>query len=399
LDSGGHSGFIRNVFIVPAMFKLSDQAFAVLKNSNVPESVLTKLSPLKNKDFPKADLMVEINKVLSNDEMKQFKTLIVSNATTPVGERVITVAEDKAVRIWDIKSGTTINTVRLPAGQGDEGALQAAALSPKGNRLAVGGIALKTAKVNAFPIFIINVETGALIKTINTAHNEVQSLHYSNDGERLAAGFLNGTVQVFNANSGAQVGRSDPPSINPIMEVRFNPNPTSKSQVLAILYANSNLRIVDLGNPSRATTLNVGDLKPITIAWSNEGKYLAVGGQTGDIRIYDYAGGTPARNIAKRMQKGLPVAISQIQFLAGDREFVYGGTNSWAGVIDRDTGKLKAEFTSHSNTIDAVCCSVDGKTIATSGGNQHETYVWDAANGNIIARLSGAGKGIWGIGW
>jgi hypothetical protein len=80
---------------------------------------------------------------------------------TPVGDRVITIGEDKAVRFWDIKTGTVLNTIRLPAGPGDEGALQAAALSSKG-KLAVSGTPVKSAKqgTNTVPIFILNADTG-----------------------------------------------------------------------------------------------------------------------------------------------------------------------------------------------------------------------------------------------
>lgn len=397
LDSGGHTAFIRNVFIAPAIYKITDQTFAGLKSASASDAVLTKLTPLKNKEFTRGDLMAEIYKALSPDEMKQFRSLIEKLAATPIEERVITVGEDKAVRVWDIKSGTTINTIRLPAGVGEEGSLQAAALSPKGNRLAVGGISLKTAKPNAYPIFIINLETGALIKTINTSFNAVQSLHFSSEGNRLAAGSSTGTVQVFDVNTGAQVDRSDPPIELPVMEVRFNPTP--KSRVLAVLYANATIRVVDLSNPSRSATLKASDIKPITLAWSNDAKFIAVGGHSGDIRIFNAGDGTELRTIPNRTHLGHTVGMSQIQFLPGDREFVCGGSAGWAGVIERDTGKVKVAFTQNSNTIHAVACSVDGKSIATCGGNQNEVYVWSSADGKVISRLCGAGKGIWGIGW
>src|SRR5581483_7322304 len=43
--------------------------------------------------------------------------------------------------------------------------------------------------------------------------------------------------------------------------------------------------------------------------------------------------------------------------------------------------------------------SADGKLVITSGGNQNETYVWSAADGQVVSRLCGTGVGIWGVAW
>jgi WD40 repeat protein/Zn-finger nucleic acid-binding protein len=313
-------------------------------------------------------------------------------------DRVVTVAEDKTVRIWDIKTSRCIAAHRFPSGPGLEGALLASAMSSKG-MLAVSGLPvapLKAGTKTVNVIFIINVDTGALVRTFNAA-SEVFSLHFSSDGARLAAGCAGGAVQVFDSNTGAQVARTDLLQGIPINEVRFNPEP--KSQVLAILTATGQVRVVDLKKSSNNYTYDAHDIKPITLAWSNDARYIAAGGHTGDVKVFDVNSHALVRTIPKRMYKGKPVGINQLQYLAGDVGIVMGGSPSWAGVIASDTGKPKVEFTEHSNVVMAVCGSADGKLVATCGGNQNEIYVWKAATGEKVARLSGQGKGIWGIGW
>jgi hypothetical protein len=62
-------------------FRLTDQVLVVLKNENVPEAVLKKLSPLlKNKDSSQEAFEKEVKKLLSADEAKQSLALIVSYA-------------------------------------------------------------------------------------------------------------------------------------------------------------------------------------------------------------------------------------------------------------------------------------------------------------------------------
>jgi hypothetical protein len=126
-----------------------------------------------------------------------------------------------------------------------------------------------------------------------------------------------------------------------------------------------------------------------------------VGGQSGEINIYNTSNGNLERTLPKHVDKVKNTTVSAIQiaFLPGDGELVYGGLGGWVGLIDLATNKVKIAFTAHTNTIFAVNCSSDGKMIVTSGGNQNETFVWNPTNGKIISRLCGAGKGIWGIGW
>src|SRR5271157_6457361 len=64
---------------------------------------------------------------------------------TPDGKELISVSNDKTIRFWDVASGEPIRVLRPPIGPGHEGELYAAALSPDGRTLAVGGAGLKDA--------------------------------------------------------------------------------------------------------------------------------------------------------------------------------------------------------------------------------------------------------------
>lgn len=61
-------------------FKLTEQVIGALKNENVPDAVLTKLNPLKNKDYPRDEFSDEVSKLLSDDEAKRFLNPILNQA-------------------------------------------------------------------------------------------------------------------------------------------------------------------------------------------------------------------------------------------------------------------------------------------------------------------------------
>ncbi|HSQ54349.1 MAG TPA: hypothetical protein VLM40_01280, partial [Gemmata sp.] len=82
---------------------------------------------------------------------------VVKAFVTPLGEQVITVGKDKAIRVWNLATGEAIRTIRLPAGLTEEGELEAAAMSPDGKQLAVAGKPLKATRKGSVPIFILNL--------------------------------------------------------------------------------------------------------------------------------------------------------------------------------------------------------------------------------------------------
>jgi N utilization substance protein A len=63
-----------------SLFKLTDHAFTALQGENVPETVMVKLEPLKNKELTPEQLVGEINQVLSTDETDQFLDIILNHA-------------------------------------------------------------------------------------------------------------------------------------------------------------------------------------------------------------------------------------------------------------------------------------------------------------------------------
>jgi WD40 repeat protein len=69
LISGAESGY-------QTWYKITDDAIGILRNQQVPQAVLTKLEALRNKEFSETKFKNEIAKVLTADELAQFKEII-----------------------------------------------------------------------------------------------------------------------------------------------------------------------------------------------------------------------------------------------------------------------------------------------------------------------------------
>lgn len=102
-----------------ARFKLTEQVFVTLKNENVPESVLEKLNPLKNKEFSRDQFVVEVNKLLSAEESRQFQSLIFTQANPEWG---VTPDEGLAVAttpLEKLRYGIEMQKLKYVAGKPD----------------------------------------------------------------------------------------------------------------------------------------------------------------------------------------------------------------------------------------------------------------------------------------
>src|SRR5262249_61569878 len=67
-------------------------------------------------------------------------------------------------------------------------------------------------------------------------------------------------------------------------------------------------------------------------------------------------------------------------------------------MVDIATGQERARFPLHNNAVLGGAISTDGKLALTTGGHDHESYVWRAADGSLVQKLVGKGRTAWGVG-
>lgn len=103
-------------------------------------------------------------------------------AADAAGRFLVTAAEDKSARVWDTASGRLLRVLRPPAGVGNEGKLYAAALSPDGAVVAVGGWSAGN------EVHVFDRASGLLLHRITGLPDVVTRLAFSPDGLLLAIG-------------------------------------------------------------------------------------------------------------------------------------------------------------------------------------------------------------------
>jgi WD40 repeat protein len=108
----------------------------------------------------------------------------------------VTGSYDKTIKVWELKTGKLIKTLRPPIGNGKEGMIYAVAISPDGRHIAGGGWTGYEWD-DSYSIYIFDINTGKLIKRLSNLPDVILHLTYSKDGKYLAAGLGVNGIRIY----------------------------------------------------------------------------------------------------------------------------------------------------------------------------------------------------------
>jgi dipeptidyl aminopeptidase/acylaminoacyl peptidase len=130
------------------------------------------------------------------------------------------------------------------------------------------------------------------------------------------------------------------------------------------------------------------------LAFSPDGKTLAVGSQGKIIRLWDVAAakeGPECRD--PRSPQG---SISNLAFSPDGRLLASAGDDSVVRLWDAATGKPLRQLLGHQQTTWAVTFAPDGKTLASTSEDK-TIRVWDVDTGREVRQFLGHEQGAWSI--
>src|SRR5712692_6406091 len=215
----------------------------------------------------------------------------------------------------------------------------------------------------------------------------VVSIAFSPDERTLASGSLDGSVKLWEVESGAPLWTVGP--INGMQSLAFAPDGRT-------LASGGNETTVRLWDAKLGTALE--DLPHpgavFSLAWSPDGRLLASGGFDGHIRLW------------QRQQTGPALCVqtlSRHSNLVRGLAFAPDGSRlasaSWDGSVklwELESGRCLQTLVGHTQRVQALAWSPDGRTLA-SGGSDHTIWLWDAHQGSARAALQGHTADVYGL--
>lgn len=262
------------------------------------------------------------------------------------------------------------------------------------------------------------VEAGwdACLQILEDHRNSVNSVAFSPDGQRLASGASDGTIKIWDVNSGScQTFECD----SPVLSIVFSPDgqqlvsglydqiqvwdikessfylQTSKSfnhQVYSVIFSRNGRFAFGLSNgvvgvwDMESTYLQTfkGHKKPVlSVVFSPNNQLLASGSSDGTIKVWDIISGACLQTL-----EGHKKSINSVIFCPNGHRLTSGSSDSTIRVWDIDSGVCLQTLEDHESVVKSVVFSPDGQQLA-SGSGDGTVRVWDIESGTCLRTFKG----------
>jgi WD40 repeat protein len=318
--------------------------------------------------------MWDIGAAKTTQTLQGHEQPIVSLILAPDGKTLVTGDQGKTIRLWDLERAQEIR--QIPRRPGDADAL---ALAPDGKTLAAGGTN------NTLRRWDISGKELA----IGGGHQAgIASLALTPDGKRLATGSAAGAMRFWAMDtvkdSAKRLGLGKDDALVAC---------ASDGKTLALAEGSSPARLIDVSNPQARASFSGPKDDPVwSLAFSPDGKLLAVGHEHHGVQLWNVATGSVAR------QLDYPGGVHALAFTPDGKTLAAGGAEQIA-LWETATGAPLLKI-GKGSPVASVAFSPDGQILA-AGKYDATIQLWDmrpgANQGKNVRNLEGHQSAVLGL--
>ena len=271
---------------------------------------------------------------------------------SPDGDTLYSGGTDNTFLVWEASSGAPLGVASFT-----RGLIAALAVSPDGRVLAVGhnrgGLALwDTASLE--PLRELVGHSGS-----------VAALSFSPDGKRLISCSSAGQVFTWDPVTGERL-LEEPGTRTTKIGVAFSPD----GRRMAVT-TTEGVRIGDVVSGKTIRTLAVPAVVH-AVAWSPDGRWIAVGAADHAVRIFDAATGA-----LRHERRDHAAAVYALEFSPDSTRLASGSDDTTVRIWDVAAGAPVARLRGQHDPIFDLAFSPDGRMLASAGGTG--VRLWDTA--------------------
>lgn len=296
---------------------------------------------------------------------------VMTMALSPDGKILATAGTERAIRLWDAKTLSPIG----PAGHGAE--LTSAAFLD-------GGKTVATASQDGL-VGLWNAENGQPIGHLGAGVKIGVHVAASLDGKRVAISTENPSLEIFNsAVHKREINVTD--HLIAMHELAMS----SDGRLIAVALRHDTVRVIDArtGTDRFAVKINPRQFAEVPLAFSTDGKLLAIGSGDPDVKMVTL------------LETGAGRQVSRIETASGgDYSLAFSPDDMTLAVACRGkpiqlfevaSGGFRGSIAGDGDAGTCVTFSPDGRWIAAGGGPDQPTVrVWSLPSGKLVKKFVG----------
>jgi WD40 repeat protein len=218
---------------------------------------------------------------------------------------------------------------------------------------------------------------------------EVHSVAFSTKGRKLASADTNGTVTLWDINTGIALKKLDDQDQKEertgLSCVQFSPTDGSW---LATAGDDGRVSLWDVGAGKRLRSFAAHDGIAFTVSFSSDGRFLASAGQDGTVKVWDLYDTKSDKPLKTFYSLNSSTAVAM--FAPGeDATLAVHGYDGMLKLLDSRTWEEIMALKGGSSGFSFIAFSRDGKKIATADYSGSIT-IWFAATDDEVKRLASA---------
>ena len=239
-----------------------------------------------------------------------------------------------------------------------------------------------------------------VLQTLTGHRSNVLSVTFSPDGQTVASGSKDKTIQLWEVSTGKRL-QTLTGHRHKVQTVAFSPDGTllaSGSEDNTVKLWNiepGNVRETLKGHQDSLLTLNQ---KVFSVAFSPDGETLASGNWDKSIMLWEVRSGNVLHVIHGRTTRfwglvkdkgdGHTDSVNSVAFSPDGRILASGGFDKVIKLWDVKTGTLLKTLKGHGDFVLSVTFSPDGKTLASSSYDK-SIKLWEVESGQVLQTLRG----------
>lgn len=315
-------------------------------------------------------------------------------AFSPDGSRFISGSQDGKLILWDFATAKPVGDP-LPA---PSSSFLSAAFSPDGKLIA--------AATTGIQLFLWDASTGQPIGIYSGHGDTVTCVAFSPDGKKLVSGSVDKTIRIWDVSEGQLQFVKEIVQPADVWGVAWSPD----GKTLAVAGAGANIRLLNGETYDRIGVL-LGESGFVrALVWSPDGKTLVSGSASregepsyGDVTFWD-----PVNDIViERLLYNTSQPVRTVAFDPSGRIVAAGQDDRTITFIDAVNKKVIGDpIKAHNHRITSIAFNPNGQYLI-SGSLDTTIALWDLStptrsiavgpNGNLLATSQGAVINVWNL--